>query len=126
MNTPARVLLVEDDVALQGVYQARLQAEGFEVESADDGESALARSIELPPDLILLDLMMPKIDGFSVLDILKKTPATKNCKILILSALGDDADRARARELGADDYIVKAEATLNDVVERVHRHLAQS
>lgn len=116
---------MEDDVALRDLYQARLQAEGFEVEGADDGESALARSIELPPDLILLDLMMPKIDGFSVLDILKKTPATKDCKVVILSALGSDADRARARELGADDYVVKAEATLNDVIERVRRHLAQ-
>lgn len=124
MSTPARVLLVEDDVALQGVYQARLQADGFVVDSADDGELALAKAIELRPDLILLDLMMPKIDGFSVLGILKKTPATKDCKVIILSALSDDADQSKARELGANDYIVKAETTLNDVVARVRHHLA--
>jgi DNA-binding response OmpR family regulator len=118
------VMLVEDDVSLRDVYQTRLTAEGFTVTVAPDGETALAQAIEEQPDLILLDIMMPKIDGFSVLDILKRTPATKDCKVIVLSALSEDTDRARANELGADDYIVKSEATLNDVVDRARRHLA--
>lgn len=84
---PKKILFVEDDDALAGVYLVRLQAEGFDVKRVVDGEEALAAVNDYKPDLILLDVMMPKISGFEVLDILRNTPATANVKVIILTAL---------------------------------------
>src|SRR5580704_16310608 len=79
-NHPKRILLVEDDDALATVYVTRLQAEGFEVRRVGNGEDALASAINFKPDLVLLDVMMPKVSGFDVLDILRNTPETANLK----------------------------------------------
>src|SRR4051812_36332135 len=98
----SKILLVEDDVALATVYKTRMEAEGFEVQWCDNGESALSKAIEFRPDLILLDVMMPKISGFDVLDILRNTPETANIKIIILSALSQPSDEERAKNLGVD------------------------
>ena len=103
-----KILLVEDDEVLASVYRARLEMEGFEVEEVHDGEKALSVAINFRPDLILLDVMMPKINGFDVLDILKNTPETMNIRIIMLTALSQEADRDRAEKLGVDDYLVKS------------------
>ena len=124
MAEPLKVMLVEDDIALRDIYQTRLTAEGFEVSVVADGEEALTEALRIRPHLILLDLMMPKINGFDVLDILKKTGETKDTKVIVLSALSDDNSQARAKELGADEYIVKSQTSLSDVVDKIHRHLA--
>jgi DNA-binding response OmpR family regulator len=120
---PKKILLVEDDDALASVYQTRLEAEGFNIRRVPNGEEALSAAIEYKPDLIVLDVMMPKISGFDVLDILRNTPETTNVRIIMLTALSQDADRERAQSLGVDDYLVKSQVVIADVVERIKQHL---
>lgn len=122
-NNKKKILLVEDDAGLAGVYLARLESEGFEVYHCDNGESALSDAIKYRPDLILLDVMMPKISGFDVLDMLHQTQETKNIKIIMLTALSQVSDKARAEELGVDDYLVKSQIVISDVVNRIKYHL---
>lgn len=122
-NKKKKILLVEDDEGLAQVYITRLDAEGFEVRRVPNGEDALAASLEFRPDLILLDVMMPKVSGFDVLDILRNTPETTNIKIVMLTALSQEADRKKAMEMGVDDYLVKSQVVIADVVERVKLHL---
>ena len=118
------ILLVEDDDGLANVYQQRLEAEGFTVRRVPNGEDALAVAVEFRPDLILLDVMMPKVSGFDVLDILRNTPETANVKVVMLTALSQDSDKEKAEKLGADDYLVKSQVVIADVVERVKHHLS--
>lgn len=118
-----KILLVEDDLALTGVYKSRLEMEGFDVKEVGNGEDALSAAVEYKPDLILLDAMMPKISGFDVLDILRNTPATANIRIIMLTALSQPKDKERAEKLGVDDYLVKSQVVIGDVVERVKHHL---
>jgi DNA-binding response OmpR family regulator len=121
---PKRILLVEDDDSLANVYVTRLQTEGFDVRRVANGEDALASALSYKPDLILLDVMMPKVSGFDVLDILRNTPETANLKIIMLTALSQDSDKERAESLGVDDYLVKSQVVIADVIDRVKHHLA--
>ncbi len=123
METKKKILLVEDDAALSGVYKSRLQMEGFETREVSNGELALTAALEFKPDLILLDAMMPKISGFDVLDILRNTKETANIRIVMLTALSQPKDRERAESLGVDDYLVKSQVVIGDVVDRVKFHL---
>lgn len=118
-----KILFVEDDDALAGVYVMRLEAEGFEVNRVDNGEDALATAVSFKPDLVLLDVMMPKVSGFDVLDILRNTPETANLKIVMLTALSQESDKKRAEELGVDDYLVKSQVVIGDVIQRLKHHL---
>ena len=120
---PKRILLVEDDDAIANVYQTRLQAEGFDVRRVTNGEDALAAALSYHPDLVLLDIMMPKVSGFDVLDILRNTPETANLRVIMLTALGQDSDRERAESLGVDDYLVKSQVVIADVIDRIKHHL---
>lgn len=122
-NRAKRILLVEDDDALASVYVTRLQAEGFDIRRVGNGEEALASALSYHPDLVLLDVMMPKVSGFDVLDILRNTPETANLKIVMLTALSQEADKERAESLGVDDYLVKSQVVIADVVERIKHHL---
>lgn len=121
----AKILLVEDDSNLREIYGARLGAEGHEITSAKDGEEALAVAIKARPDLIISDVMMPKISGFDMLDILRSTAETKDVKIIMMTALSQDEDRKRGTDLGADRYIVKSQVTLDDVVAIVNEVLSK-
>lgn len=118
-----KILLVEDDDALANVYTTRLEIEGFTILRVANGEDALAKAIEFHPDLILLDVMMPKVSGFEVLDMLRNTPQTMNVKIIMLSALSQESDKKRAESLRADDYLVKSQVVIADVVDRIKHHL---
>lgn len=118
-----KLLLVEDDDALASVYLARLEAEGFAVRRVPNGEEALAAALEFRPDLILLDVMMPKVSGFDVLDILRNTPETLNMRIIMLTALSQESDIQRAKALGVDEYLVKSQVVIADVVERIKSNL---
>ena len=120
---PKRILLVEDDDALANVYLMRLQAEGFDVRRVGNGEDALASALNYKPDLVLLDVMMPKVSGFDVLDILRNTPETANLKIIMLTALSQESDKDRADSLGVDDYLVKSQVVIADVIDRIKHHL---
>lgn len=122
----AKILLVEDDSNLREIYGARLEAEGYEILTANDGEEALAIAVKEKPDLIITDIMMPKISGFDMLDILRTTPETKDVKVIVMTALSQDDDRKRGTDLGADQYIVKSQVTLDDVVTIVKEALGDA
>lgn len=113
------ILIVEDDDNLANVYITRLQAEGFSAKRVPNGEEALSAALASRPDLILLDVMMPKVSGFDVLDILRNTPETADVKIIMLTALSQDADKERAKSLGVDDYLIKSQVVIADVVDRI-------
>jgi DNA-binding response OmpR family regulator len=115
----AKILLVEDDINLRDIYSARFGAENYEIVTASDGEEALATAVRERPDLIVLDVMMPKISGFDVLDILRSTPETKDTKIIMMTALSQDSDKARGESLGVNKYLIKSQVTLEDVVSTV-------
>ena len=117
-----KILLVEDENALASVYETRLVAEGFDVKRVPNGEDALAAAVAYKPDLILLDVMMPKVSGFDVLDILRNTPETANVKIIMLTALSQENDLAKAKSLGVDDYLVKSQVVIADVMAKI-KHL---
>lgn len=116
----AKILVVEDDRNLQSIYGDRLKAEGHTIITASDGEEALAVAVKEKPDLIISDVMMPKISGFDMLDILRTTPETRNVKIIMMTALSQAEDRERANKLGADKYLVKSQVTLDDVARTVN------
>jgi CheY-like chemotaxis protein len=111
----AKIMLVEDDNNLREIYGARLLAEGHEIVAAKDGEEALAIAVKEKPDLIISDVMMPRISGFDMLDILRNAPETKETKVIMMTALSQAEDKARADQLGADRYLVKSQVTLEDV-----------
>ena len=116
----AKIMLVEDDRSLREIYSIRLVAEGYEVVSAGDGEEALAMAVQERPDLVLSDVMMPKISGFDMLDILRSTPETKNIKVIMMTALSSEDQRQRGENLGADKYLVKSQVGIEDVINAVH------
>jgi DNA-binding response OmpR family regulator len=126
MNPKKKILLVEDDKALAAVYVSRLQLEGFDIRHVVNGEEALSAALDYKPDLVVLDAMMPKISGFDVLDILRNTPETSNIRIIMLTALSQAKDKETAERLGADDYLVKSQVVIGDVVERIKHHLGLS
>ncbi len=120
----AKIMLVEDDNNLREIYGARLQAEGHEIVAAKDGEEALAIAVKEKPDLIISDVMMPRVSGFDMLDILRNAPETRDTKVIMMTALSQAEDKARADKLGADRYLVKSQVTLEDVANVVREVLA--
>lgn len=118
-----KILLVEDDKSLREIYGVRLLAEGYDIVSAGDGEEALAMAIKERPTLIISDVMMPKISGFDMLDILRSTTETKDIKVIMMTALSSEEQRIRGESLGADKYLVKSQVGIEDVVRVVHEVL---
>ena len=114
-----RVLLAEDDRFLRRAAEARLRQHGLEVLTAADGEEALRLARAEPLDLILLDVIMPKLQGFEVLKALKQDEATSRIPVIVLSNLGQERDVAQAIALGAVAFLVKAHLSLQDLVDRV-------
>lgn len=121
-----KILLVEDDKSLREIYGVRLLAEGYDIISAGDGEAALAMAIKDRPQLILSDVMMPKISGFDMLDILRSTTETRGIKVIMMTALSSEDQRARGEQLGADRYLVKSQVGIEDVVRTVHEVLGDA
>lgn len=119
-------MLVEDDKSLREIYGVRLLAEGYDIISAGDGEEALAMAIKERPQLIISDVMMPKISGFDMLDILRSTTETKNIRVVMMTALSSDEQRERGEQLGADKYLVKSQVGIEDVVKAVHEVLGDT
>jgi len=118
-----KILLVEDDKSLREIYGVRLLAEGYDIVSAGDGEEALAMAIKEKPGLIVSDVMMPKISGFDMLDILRSTTETKDIKVIMMTALSSEDQRQRGVQLGANRYLVKSQVGIEDVVRTVHEVL---
>ena len=121
-----KILLVEDDRSLREIYGVRLLAEGYDIVSAGDGEEALAMAIKERPDLIVSDVMMPKISGFDMLDILRSTTETRDIRVIMMTALSSADQRARGEQLGADRYLVKSQVGIEDVVRAVHEVLGDN
>lgn len=121
-----KVLLVEDDKSLREIYGVRLLAEGYDIVSAGDGEEALAMAIKDRPGLIVSDVMMPKISGFDMLDILRSTTETKDIKVIMMTALSSEEQRQRGVALGADRYLVKSQVGIEDVIRTVHEVLGDA
>lgn len=122
----AKILLVEDDVNLRDIYFARFQAEGYELAVASNGEEALATAVKEKPDLMILDVMMPRISGFDVLDILRSTPETAHTKVIMMTALSEQSDKDRGKSLGVDEYLVKSQVSLEEVVAAVKKTLGET
>lgn len=120
----SKIMVVEDDASLREIYGIRIAAEGYEIVSAGDGEEALAVAVREKPDLILSDVMMPKISGFDMLDILRSTPETANIKVIMMTALSGEDQRQRGERLGADRYLVKSQVGIEDVVNAIHEVLS--
>lgn len=118
-----KVLIVDDDEFLLDMYVVKFKESGFEVDVAQNGEEALEKARTTNPDIILLDIVMPKVDGFDVLRTIKKDKLAPNAAVFVLSNLGQKEDTDRGISLGAVDYIVKAHFTPSEVVARVENTL---
>lgn len=118
-----KILVAEDDQFLTKVYQAKLTKEGFEVITAMDGEQALKKIQETKPDLVILDLLMPKKNGFEVLEDLRMSDDLKKTAVLILSNLGQQSDIKKGKDLGALDFLVKSNLSINEVVSAIKETL---
>lgn len=120
----AKILLVEDDNNLREIFEMRLQAEGYETLTASDGEEALVVTLKEKPELIIADVMMPKMSGFEMLETLRAAPETSKIKVIMMTALGQVEDQARGEKLGVIKYLVKSQVTLEDFV-RVVKEVVQ-
>lgn len=119
----AKILIIEDDKFLRDLLYKKLAEENFSIVTAIDGEEGLKKTQEENPSLVLLDLILPGMNGFDVLKKAKENSATKEIPVIVLSNLGQKEDVERAMKLGAEDYLVKAHFTLEEIVEKVKKHL---
>jgi CheY-like chemotaxis protein len=111
-----KVLLVEDDNNLREIFDMRLQAEGYKTVTAGDGEEALVIAVKEKPDLVIADVMMPKLSGFEMVENMRAAPELANVKVVMMTALGQAEDQARGEKLGVVKYLVKSQVTLEDFV----------
>ncbi len=118
-NLPKKILIIEDDVFLNELMAKKLVEEGFDVIKASNGEEGLESASREKPDLILLDLILPGMDGFEILEKIKEDPEIGSIPVIILSNLGQREDIERGFDMGADDYLIKAHFTPDEIVERV-------
>ncbi|MFA5124972.1 MAG: response regulator [Patescibacteria group bacterium] len=118
-----KVLLVEDDAMIVDMYKLRLEEEGYEVIITDRGSQAIELAKKDDPDIILLDIILPEVDGFSVLSSLKSEVATKKIPTIIMTNLGQESDQERGQQLGAEEYFVKAQHTPADVINVIKKYL---
>ena len=127
MPTPKahKILVVEDETFLVKIYTVKLKKEGFDVSIATDGEAAVKMAAELKPELILLDLILPKMNGFEALEKMRANPINRDTPVIVLSNLGQEEDIKRAESLGATDYLVKANFSIQDVITKVREVLGR-
>ena len=120
------ILLVEDDVFLADIYQKKFDMEGYKVTLADNGEKALVEAKKKKPDIILLDILLPKLDGFAVLSELKKDPTTSSVPVILLTNLGQKDDVEKGLEMGAVDYLIKAHFKPSEIVDKIKSVLVKA
>ena len=124
-ETTKKVMIVEDDEHISKVYEIKFAKEGISTSVARDGEDAVVKITAEKPSLIILDLMIPKKDGFWVLEEIKKNPDLATIPVLVLSNLGQKSDQDRALGLGANEYLVKVDFSIQDIIEKVKGYLAK-
>ncbi len=122
-KAPIKILVVEDETFLVKIYAVKLKKEGFDVMIANDGEAAVRSAEEFKPDLILLDLILPKMNGFEALEKIRAGTVNRKTPVIVLSNLGQEEDIKRAAALGADDYLVKANFSIQDIVAKIRETL---
>ena len=118
-----KILVVEDDDMISSMYKTKFEADGFEVFVADNGVIGLELAKKAKPNIIMLDVILPRLDGFSVLEEIKKDPATKNIPVIMLTNLGTAEDKAKGEKMGALDYLVKASLTPGQVSVKIRQVL---
>ena len=116
-----KILLVEDDTFLADIYLTKFEEAGYDIKLADNGEEGIKSAKQFKPDVLLLDIVLPKMNGLKVLSTLKKDSELKNIKVIILSNLGAEEDINRAMELGADTYLIKSQYTPSEIVAEVEK-----
>ncbi len=114
-----RILIVEDDDFLRSLAVTKLTAEGFAMEVAASGDEGLNKALATPPDLMILDLMLPQLSGFEILEKVRANEATKKLKVIVFSNLGEEADIKKCLDLGVSEYLVKANFTLDELAEKI-------
>ncbi|MCL5410685.1 MAG: response regulator [Patescibacteria group bacterium] len=125
MSKDARILIVDDDMTLRELYEERMKQEGYVILSASDGEEALEKAVKEKPDLILLDIMMPKINGIDVMKMLREKDDTAHIPIIVLTALVQEIGKVKEMMKPGDGYLVKSEIMPKDVVAKVEESLAK-
>ena len=125
-NKKTKVLIIEDDSYISDMYRIKLESENFEVLIAKDGIIGIKTMEKQKPDIVLLDIVMPKVDGFSVLKIIKKNQELKEIPVVLLTNLSQKENVERGFELGADSYIIKAHFTPSEVVEKIKNILKKT
>lgn len=118
-----KILVVEDDSMISSMYKTKFVADGFEVFVADNGVNGLELAKTAKPDIVMLDIILPQLDGFSVLEQIKKDKATKNIPVIMLTNLGTDEDKEKGKIMGAADYLVKASLTPGQISEKIKQVL---
>jgi DNA-binding response OmpR family regulator len=122
-NSEIKILIIEDDPFLSGMYSTKFEMENFKVCAAEDGEKGLRLAGKEMPDIILLDILIPKINGFKVLEELKKSELTKKIPVILLTNLSQKSEIEQGLSLGAVDYLIKAHFMPSEVVEKIKKHL---
>lgn len=118
-----KIVLIEDDSFLAGMYATKLNLEGFEVIQASDGLEGVEKVREIKPDMVLLDIILPKMDGFEVLEALKKDPDLKDIPVMMLTNLGKKEEVDKGFEMGAVDYLIKAHFVPSEVIKKIKKYL---
>ena len=118
-----KVLIVEDEETLSQMYAMKFNKEGYDAETALDGQEGIDKTAAFKPDIILLDIILPKVDGFAVLEAIKKEKDSAKIPVIMLTNLGQSEDVDKGKKMGAQDYLVKANCTPMDVVNKVAEHL---
>lgn len=126
MSNKAKVAIIEDDMAIVQMYRTKFETEGYDVETAGDGTTGLELIESFTPDVVLLDLMMPGMNGLDMLQKLRNQPGGREAKVIVLTNMGDTETATKVYKMAADDYIVKAEMTPKQVTERVKALLAKA
>jgi len=124
-SNKSKVLMIEDDPVLQRMYISKLTEGGYEVDLARDGAEGLHKALNTDPDLVLLDLMLPKVNGLQILAEMRKNPNTRKTPVIVLSNLAQADDATKALQLGADDYVVKLNTPPSSVLKKVQMLLSQ-
>jgi DNA-binding response OmpR family regulator len=118
-----KILVVEDDPMISSMYKTKFEVDGFEVFTADNGATALELVKKEKPDIVMLDIILPQLDGFSVLEQIKQDKTTKNIPVIMLTNLSTDEDREKGEKMGALDYLVKASLTPGQISEKIKQIL---
>jgi len=114
-----KILLIEDDAMISSIYKAKFEADGFEAFAAADGAKGLEMAKKEKPDLVILDVILPGLDGFSVLEEIKRDKATRSIPVIMLTNLGTEDDKAKGKKMGALDYLIKASLTPSQISEKI-------